>query len=234
MSGGNAVDFLNRLFKVVNTCAARNGGAVLANTLGLGILRVLFEQDKAKEAIDYSLDVSGAIMSSFDEIPNLDFVTLIHKDRAVFGIVGDENNALPVFNSRDIERLVRIVPKLRRIGVKTVVTRSLVDEVKKRHSVRYIGFVGTPGLERRFEFFEILDGYDSGEKSQKLSTKANFESGIKMFYSGEFYEARSEFSKVLQECASDEVAKWYLLMCDKYYTNPDTMVSYELLSDEIY
>ncbi|GHV29222.1 hypothetical protein FACS189481_1540 [Clostridia bacterium] len=234
MSGGNTVDFMSRLFKVVNTCAVRNGGVVLANTLGLGILRVLFEQDKVKEAIDYSLDVLGAIMSRFDEITNLDFVTLIHKDRAVFGIVGDENNALPVFNSRDIERLVRIVPKLRRIGVKTVVTRSLVDEVKKRHSVRYIGFVGTPGLERRFEFFEILDGYDSGEKNQKLSTRATFESGIKLFYSGEFYEARSEFSKVLQECVNDEVAKWYLLMCDKYYTNPDVAVSYELLSDEIY
>ncbi|GHU84856.1 hypothetical protein FACS1894198_1450 [Clostridia bacterium] len=234
MSGGSAVTFLDRLFRVVNKCAARSGGAVLANTLGLGILRVLFEQNKANEAIDYSLDVSGAIMASFDEITNLDFVTLIHKDRAVFGIIGDENNAFPVFNSRDIERLVRIVPKLRKIGVKTVVTRSLVDEVKKKHSVRYIGFVGTPGLERRFEFFEILDGYDSGEKSQKLSTKATFENGIKMFYSGEFYEARSEFSKVLQECAGDEVAKWYLLMCDKYYANPDTTVSYELLSDEIY
>ncbi|MDR2817696.1 MAG: methyl-accepting chemotaxis protein [Oscillospiraceae bacterium] len=234
MSGGGAVDFLNRLFRVVNTCAARNGGAVLANTLGVGLLRVLFDHDKAKEAIDYSLDVSGAIMASFDEITSLDFVTLIHKDRTVFGIIGDENNAFPVLNSRDIERLVRIVPRLRKIGVRTVVTRSLVDEAKKRHGVRYIGFVGTPGLERRFEFFEVLDGCDSSEKSQKLSTKATFENGIKMFYSGEFYEARSEFSKVIQECAGDEVARWYLLMCDKYYTNPDAAVSYELLNDEIY
>jgi hypothetical protein len=96
--------------------------------------------------------------------------------------------------------------------------------------VRYIGFVGTPGIERRFEFFEVLDGCDP----QKLSTKATFEKGIKMFYSGEFYEARSEFSKVIQECAGDKVAKWYLLMCDKYYTNPDVAVSYELLNDEIY
>ncbi|MDR1354278.1 MAG: HAMP domain-containing protein, partial [Oscillospiraceae bacterium] len=231
IDGMNTIEFLSQLFRIANGCAVRNGGVVLASTLGFGIMRALFDKDKAREAIDYSLDVLGDIRTGFSDGEELDFVTLLHKDHAVCGIVGDDNNAFPVAGSRDVERLVKLVPKLRRVGVRTAVTRSLVDDTKKEHSVRYLGFVGVPGIERRFELFEVLDGCDVEEKNQKLLTRVIFENGIKLFYAKEFYKARTEFAKVLQKYEKDKVARWYLLVCDKYFSSKSDNISFEFLND---
>ncbi|MDR1260675.1 MAG: hypothetical protein LBJ83_03070 [Oscillospiraceae bacterium] len=228
-NSNHAINFLNQLFETANGCATRNGGSVLANNLSLGILRTLFESEKEQGALDYSLDVLGEIKTNIPELTHLDFVTLIHKDRTVFGIVGDKNNAFPVINSKDTTRLTKALPKLRELKVQTIVTGTLVEEAKKKYNVRYIGFSGTPGVEKRIDFFEVLDAYNSNEKNKKIATQRTFEKGIDLFYAGDFYEARATFSKVLQENEKDKVAKWYLFMCDKFYTEPNSNISYELL-----
>ena len=88
-------------------------------------------------------------------------------------------------------------------------------------------------FEKRYELFEVLDACETTEKSKKISTKKAFEAGLKLFYDNNFYQARAECSRVLQENPEDRIAKWYLLICDKCYKDSNIKTSHELLGENI-
>ena len=226
------VDFTSQLFRIVNRCVNKNGGVMISSSLGMELLQAIFEKDSSK-AIDYALNVLGDIEIGFENLKQLDSISLIHKSKTVFGISGDEDNAFPIVNSEGANDLMRHLFKLRDAGVRVIATDAVFEDIKEKYSTRYIGFVMSSDFEKKYELFEILDACETTEKSKKISTKKAFETGLKLFYDNNFYQARAEFSRVLQENPEDRIAKWYLLICDKCYKNSNIKTSHELLGENI-
>lgn len=226
------VDFTSQLFRIVNKCISKNGGVMISNSLGMELLQAIFERDGSK-AVDYALNVLGDIEIGVENLEHLDSISLIHKSKTIFGISGDEDNAFPIVSSEGANDLMRHLFKLKEAGVKVVATDAVLEDIKEKYSTRYIGFVMSSDFEKKYELFEILDACETAEKSKKISTKKTFETGLKLFYDNNFYQARAEFSRVLQENPEDRIAKWYLLICDKCYKNSNIKTSHELLGENI-
>ena len=226
------VDFTSQLFRIVNKCVNKNGGVMVSSSLGMEILQAIFEKDGSK-AVDYALNVLGDIEIGFENLKHINSISLIHKSKTVFGISGDEDNAFPIVNSEGANDLMRHLFKLKDAGVKVVATDAVLEDIKEKYSTRYIGFVMSQDFEKRYELFEVLDACETTEKSKKISTKKAFEAGLKLFYDNNFYQARAEFSRVLQENPEDRIAKWYLLICDKCYKDSNIKTSHELLGENI-
>jgi len=226
------VDFTSQLFRIVNKCVNKNGGVMVSSSLGMELLQAIFEKDSSK-AVDYALNVLGDIEIGFENLKHIDSISLIHKSKTVFGISGDEDNAFPIVNSEGANDLMRHLFKLKDAGVKVVATDAVLEDIKEKYSTRYIGFVMSQGFEKKYELFEVLDACETTEKSKKISTKKAFEAGLKLFYDNNFYQARAEFSRVLQANPEDRIAKWYLLICDKCYKDSNIKTSHELLGENI-
>ena len=61
----------------------------------------------------------------------------------------------------------------------------------------------------------MLDAYPVNERQKRAAMLEVFQKALNLFYQDDFYLARSQFMEVLKECPSDEVAKWYVFLCEK-------------------
>lgn len=71
------------------------------------------------------------------------------------------------------------------------------------------------------------------KKVRKFQLKKHLKQDSSLFYDNNFYQARAEFSRVLQANPEDRIAKWYLLICDKCYKDSNIKTSHELLGENI-
>ena len=93
------------------------------------------------------------------------------------------------------------------------VTDSVYELIEKETAGRYIGYLESEGYT--FKIYEILDACPAKERQKRLDTKEKFEKALNLFYQEDYYLGRNLFTEVLKECPDDEVAKWYLFLCEK-------------------
>ena len=107
-----------------------------------------------------------------------------------------------------------------------VVTDYIYEAIGKEIYGRYIGFIEDGDF--RFKFYEILDACQETERQNRIRLRERFEQALNLFYQGDFYLARNQFSEVLKECPTDDVAKRYLFLCESCLSGNGDNISYGL------
>lgn len=227
------MQIISELFRIVDKCAERNNGISVVNGLGVESLRVLFDKHNSSNAVDYSLNVIGNLEKNISKFGQMDITTIIHRGENIFGILGDEETAHSWVCSEDDEDIIEYIFKLRDSGLKVVVTDKVIASIENKYNTRHLGFMLSKDKTQKHKMYEVLESCTTEQNSKKALTKIDFEKGIELFYNNNFYQARANFSEVLQQNPEDKIAKWYLLICDKCYKNTDFKTSYELLGDII-
>ena len=151
-------------------------------------------------------------MPEEDEIREQAFV-LLHRTAFVYGVAGSEEQAFTYVLSKEMKMLERYVDKFRSVGIRMTVTDAVYELVEKETTGRYIGYLEEDGYT--FKLYEILDAYPAKERQRRLDTRDKFQKALNLFYQGDYYLGRNLFTEVLKECPDDEVAKWYLFLCEK-------------------
>lgn len=182
-------------------------GVLLSDNSDLTTLRLLFSRE-AQEAVQFGIEMAAAQKEG--EQP---FV-LLHHTSFTYGVMGDEEQALTYVLSEDMEILEGYADSLRAIGVRMAVTDAVYELIEKETTGRYIGYLEKDGS--CFKLYEILDACPAKERKRRLNTRDKFRKALKLFYQGDYYLGRSLFTEVLKECPEDEVAKWYVFLCEKY------------------
>ena len=209
---------MNNNFSLLEEIRKEYNGIVLAGNSEMSVLKVMFKEDAIKplqfgiEAVTRKAD--GDISKTF---------VLLHKTPFMYGVVGSDEQAFTYIHSKEMNILEKYVDMLRSLGIKMAVTDAVYDVIEASVQVRYIGFIKDGSYS--FKIYEVLDAYSSRERLRRIDLKVKFQKALNMFYQSDFYLSRNLFSEVLKECPSDEVAKWYLFLCEEYLSgqNKDSL-----------
>lgn len=199
---------MNREYEELDAKKEEYGGILLSGNSELTSLRMLFREETRK-AMHFGIDVA---MSR--EKGQLDqFFVLLHRTSFIYGIAGNEEQAFPYLISKEMKMLEKYVERFRLAGIRMAVTDSVYELIEKETAGRYIGYLESEGLT--FKVYEILDAYPALERQNRINTKEKFEQALNLFYQEDYYLGRNLFTEVLKECPDDEVAKWYLFLCEE-------------------
>lgn len=199
---------MNREYNTLGEKQKEYGGIFLLGNNDLTTMQFLF-QEETKKALHFGIDM---VMQQEEEKREQIFV-LLHRTAFVYGVIGNEEQAFTYVISKEMETLEKYVERFRCAGIRMVVTDSAYELIEKETSGRYIGYLEEDGYT--FKLYEILDACPAKERQRRLDTRDKFEKALNLFYQGDYYLGRTLFTEVLKECPDDEVAKWYLFLCEK-------------------
>ena len=186
-------------------------GMIAGNDSDLSTIDMLFEGEK-KDTVELGTSLllemqkrySGKEMSLF----------LFHSS-FWFGVTGSNEQALTYLVSDDLKIFEEFGRWFASLSIELVITEDVKEREKTSAKVRYIGYIELSG-GRKERLYEVLDAAEANERLTKLSFAERFEDTIELFYSRNYYLARSEFSKILKQNPDDELCRWYLFECEKY------------------
>lgn len=221
-----ALTRLNENYEVILGAKNAGEGVFLSGNSDLSALNFLFP-GKAQGALAFGID---AVMRREDVRTKGQTFVLLHHTRLIYGVAGDERQASTYVLSQEMRVLEHYTDKLRGMGVRMAVTDSVYELLTGDIPVRYIGFIEKGSY--CFKLYEILDAYPAKERQHRLDTKQKFQEAMNLFYQDDFYLARNLFTEVLKENPTDEVAKWYLFLCEKCLNSASAgEISYGLFSE---
>ncbi|MBQ8147898.1 MAG: hypothetical protein IJ040_03810 [Lachnospiraceae bacterium] len=219
---------MNHKYNLLAKHQKEQNGILLSGDSDLRMLKYMFLESQ-ESAIQFGIDA----LTEFAEegiYTKESAMLLIHQDRFTYGISGDEEQAMSFIISSDLSILQNYTKQLSDLGIRMVITDSMIDELGSQYSYRYIGFVEEKG--NAFKLYEILDAYPERERRMRLRADENLQQGIHLFYQDDYYLARNAFTEALKECPSDGLAKWYLFTCEYFLNHPEQEeMSYGLFSN---
>lgn len=199
---------MNRNYALLLEGRREFGGSILPGGSDPGVILLLF-YDESRQALQFGIRTAVRTMS--DQTAGQAFVFL-HRTPLVYGVAGDEEQSFSYIYSEEIRILQKYTDRLRAMGVRMVVTDYVWETEKEEALSRYIGYIEEG--ECRFKLYEILDAHPAEERARRLTNKPRFQEALDLYYQSDFYLARSVFSDILRNCPGDEVAKWYLFLCE--------------------
>lgn len=206
-SAGEYLRRINQNYEFLCEGRREYGGSIVPNGSDPGVMLLLFF-DKSGQALRFGIRMAGR--ETADQTGQA-FVFL-HRTSLVYGVAGDEEQSFPYLYSEEIRILQKYTDDLRALGVRMVVTDDVREEEKEEAQSRYIGYIEDSG--HRFSLYEILDVHPAAERYRRLELKPRFQQALDLYYKSDFYLARNLFSEILRSCPMDEVAKWYLFLCE--------------------
>ena len=191
-------------------------GVIISGSSDLSTVKLMFHEETRK-ALDFGIKLVTREIT--DDTVGEAFI-LLHHMKFVYGVAGDEEQAFTYIHSNEMKALDRYVDDLRTMGVRMVVTDYVHEVIGKEVLSRYIGYIESDGYS--FKLYEILDAHSADERQRRLELMPKFKKALGFFYKSDFYLARNLFSEILRCCPTDEVAKWYLFLCENSLNNEDT------------
>lgn len=198
---------LNDSYRLIAQAAKE--GMFLCGNADLSSLSFLFP-DQVQQAMSFGIDVMTC--KEAERAGEQAFV-LLHYTDMVYGVVGDDRQASVYVLSQEMKALGSYCDRLRALGVRMAVTDSVYELAGETFAARYIGFAEKGRYS--FKLYEVLDACSAKERQIRLDTKQKFQEALNLFYQDDFYLARNLFTEVLKENPTDEVAKWYVFLCEK-------------------
>ncbi len=211
--------YLRRVSPVIKDC---NG--FIDQFYGDGVM-ALFPQTP-DDAVRAAVGMQGAVAEYNKERQREGFDPIgigigLHLADLMLGIIGSEERmqgavvADAVNLAARIEGLNKMYGSYISLSDETFFSMEGVD----RYRHRFIDRVRVKGKEQPVTVYEVFEGDPEGIAGLKEQTKAQFESGLQLYYSKKFSEASVHFSQVLEQNPDDLAARIYLKRCANNMVN---------------
>lgn len=230
LTGSERIHGITECFRLINGLCEDRGGIIASPNCDLKDMKVIFQKNQ-ENAVDYSVDVIKSINSNI-EFRLADKCIIVDKTNCHCGIVGDENRVSPMFYTDNEDILSQYTQKFKQAGIWLILTEDAYKECENKYSFRYIGYVSHNN--KNIKLYECLDVYPKVRKEILERNITKFKKALSLFYSNDFYLAKSAFNEVLKENIYDEVARWYLFSCEHNLHSNENNMSYGLFDDKVY
>ena len=215
------------MFRLINQVLARlvpvvdRSGGLVDRFDRAGLLAIYTQ--RPDRALDAAISLCQTLRTgplSEAEDQELDFHVTLSAGPAMIGIVGAEERleAMTISEHTSFTRFLQ--PLAAEYGAAVLMTGSAagsIPDFAQRYHARTIGFVHMRTLDRLERLYDVFDGDEETTRRLKEETREQFEKGVALFCSHQYYEARLLFIEVLKKHRRDKAAKNYLYLCDTYY-----------------
>lgn len=204
---------IQEFLKNVAICVRENSGFV-DKFLGDGVLAV-FEKDedalKCANEISQKLEYNNLVSIGKEKLV---FGLALHSGPVILGVIGEEKRKTITIISETVNMVSRLEHLNKIFGTKVIFSKQVLNSLSNAKDYRYIGTIKFEDLVTAVPLFESLDAYLNGEKSAKLKTVQEFESGVRCYEREEFEKAKKFFILALKGYEKDELSKIYLGKCN--------------------
>lgn len=222
------IQSLNRRYEILTKNQQEQDGILISGSSDLSSLEVLF-LDEAGRAVAFGVNAAHELET---EQTGAQMLMIAHRGEYLYGVAGDEEQAMPFIVSDEWKVLNTYQDRLLQAGIRMVVTDTVIGDIAADVTRRYLGYVGD--ARETFKLYEILDACPEQERRRKQRADERFQQGLRLFYKDDFYLARNAFSDALKECPEDKVIKWYLFTCEHHLNHPEVeQISYGLFREEL-
>ena len=200
-------DLMNEQFDRIFDLVEKNRG-IIERFDGSGMIALFPWQ--VKDALNTAIALKELMVR---EKSAVGIKMLISADQTLVGVAGNQKRQTITAISDTLMEVYALNSLMDELGTQYIVTKSAVERIGDDYyfNCREIG----SGISGRETLFEFLDGMDPYEKKLHLVTRSEFEAGVHAFQNGEYQKARRHFVNVLQTNEKDQVAMYYLLLCDQ-------------------
>jgi PAS domain S-box-containing protein len=156
-----------------------------------------------------------------DGFPTVGSGTGIHRGDLMLGTIGEEQRMETTVISDSVNLAFRLEGLTKIYGARIIVSQDALFSLEKpgRYRFRFLDRVRVKGKNKPVSVFEIFDGDPSDIGQLKAETLDDFERGLLHYYSQEFTQAQSFFSRVLDHYPGDRAAELYLMRAEYFETN---------------
>ena len=213
-SGQETADRMNSFISQVEKYQEQGEGFFVTGQCDLTTMRLLFLEDSRN-----TVRTGAAFLHEFyenRELSSLRTCILLHYSQYTYGVAGTEAQSFPFLMSPESALMESCARWLQRMGLCLVITESVRERENPDSVLRCIGYICVEQTQEKIRLYEALDACPYHESRLKQETSDRFAKALELFYSHDFYLARSAFSDVLKENPEDRIAKWYLFTCEKY------------------
>ena len=215
------------MFRLINQVLARlvpvvdQSGGLVDRFDRAGLLAIYTE--RPDKALDAAISLCQTLRAGRPEEAGereLDFHVTLSAGPAMIGIVGaaERLEAMTISEHTSFTRFLQ--PLAAKYGAAVLMTggaAGLIPDFGRRYHARTIGFVRMGALDRLERLYDVFDGDEETTRRLKEETREQFERGVALFCSHQYYDARLLFIEVLKKHRRDKAAKHYLYLCDTYY-----------------
>lgn len=204
-------DKLNNNFNTIYKITSRNGG-VIESYDGRGMLLIF--PGKAEDAINAVLQLrdSFSLEKKYGRIR-----VVLGTGNMLIGVAGNEARCSMTVLSDTVLESYYINGQMDKIGIQSIVTHNMINKLPANFNFnyRYIGKSRRSFKNDTIDIYEMIDVKNIHSKNLYISTKSLFESGVKSYISGDLYNAKKSFLNVLGINEKDNVATYYLKLCNE-------------------
>jgi two-component system sensor histidine kinase ChiS len=160
----------------------------------------------------------------------------IHTGVLMLGTVGEPQRMDGTVIADAVNAAARLENLTKRYGVMLIVSEPVLRTLEDgaRAGARLLGAVRVKGKRDAITLYEVFEG-DPAESAQlKRQTRADFETGLQHFKSGEFALAQQAFAHVLSAHPQDPAALYYHKQSEFYGTHapPSDWDGIEVLTEK--
>jgi two-component system sensor histidine kinase ChiS len=220
--------FLNAYFKEVVPAIKNNNGFV-DKYIGDAVMALF--PGKTEDALQAAIDMQKQLSLYNEQLkaegkPLITIGIGIHTGSLMVGTIGEERRMEGTVISDAVNLASRLEGLTKIYGASPIISEKILISLEDptKYNYRFLGKVPVKGRKDAVSIFEVLDGESPESIELKSKYRAEFESGVQLYYSRKFAEGYQVFKNLLQKNPQDKVAILYLKRCrkfNKYGTSQD-------------
>lgn len=171
---------------------------------------------------DNAFDAVSASMQFVDQLTETSaknsFRIALGTAEATIGVMGNSSRMSITVMSEELIIMEYISGCLSKMKISHFAMQSMIDEIQSNSgfsNYRFIGQLKHPKKDKPIKVYEFINANNLYEKKLYLGTKSLFERAVNDYIEGNLAEARKTFSSILKINESDEMAMYYLGICDE-------------------
>ena len=213
-------DFVNEYLKLVSPIIQRHDGFIV-KFLGDGMMAIFpygtdsavlagIEQQQAVQQFNAEMEKLGK--------PPIQAGIGVHTGHMMVGIVGEELRMQGDAFSDTVNLTARVEGLNKYFGTSMIITTETLLRLQTPipYQMRFLGNVEVKGRSQPIGLYEIIDGQSPQGMAVRLSTRDDFERGLKAYQAGHFSQAREYFSAVLRAAPDDQAAALYVRQAEEW------------------
>lgn len=209
-------NFINAYLNLISPLIRRYNGFV-DKYLGDGIMAVF---QKPEHAIESSKAIFSAIADknfASKKLPNMKVGISINTAEVAFGVVREENRKSLTILSDGVSLAGKMQEVNKFFGTYVVFSKRTLNALPYGYLInyRYVGSIKNEDPNENFYVFEDIDVYLRMKKEKLISQKNLFEQAVRLYDSGDYFNAKTKFENILKKNKDDKVCYVYYNLCDE-------------------